>query len=179
MMEDLSLHILDLAENAVAAGAKRIAIAINENEKRDVLTIRVTDDGRGMSEKELRQALDPFFTTKGKKTGLGLALLAQTADQCGGDVAIATGRGAGTRVEARFRYGHIDRPPLSKVAETVMMLVFGHPEVDLRYRHLRNGRLFRFASPRQPGRRGPAASPEAIRRARRDLRRGLERIGVR
>ncbi len=179
MMEDLSLHILDLAENAVAAGARRVTIAVNENEKRDVLAIRVTDDGRGMPDKVLRRALDPFFTTKGKKTGLGLALLAQTAGQCGGDVAIATGLGAGTRVEARFRYGHIDRPPLSKIAETVMMLVFGHPEVDFRYSHRRNGRLFRFASPREFARAGgPAASPEAIRRARRDLRRGLARIGV-
>lgn len=179
MMEDLSLHILDLAENAVAAGAKRVAIAVNENAKRDVLTIRVTDDGRGMSDRELRRAPDPFFTTKGKKTGLGLALLAQTAGQCGGDVAIATGRGTGIRVAARFRYSHIDRPPLTKVAETVMMLVFGHPEVDFRYSHRRNGRLFRFATPRGPGGAGPASSPETIRRARRDLRRGLEKIGVR
>ncbi len=75
MMEDLSLHILDLAENAISAGAGRIEIVVNENERRDLLTVRVTDDGRGMTAEEADRALDPFFTTKRKRTGLGLALL--------------------------------------------------------------------------------------------------------
>jgi len=181
MMEDLSLHILDLAENATSAGAKRVGIAVNENEERDILTIRVTDDGRGMSEEETRRALDPFFTTKGKKTGLGLALLAQTAGLCGGDVAISTAPGKGTRVTARFRYGHIDRPPLTRMAETVAMLVFGHPEVDLRYSHRHNGRVFRFESGRLLRRAGAGRgySPETIRAVRRELREGLKRIGAR
>lgn len=181
MMEDLSLHILDLAENATSAGAKRVGIAVNENEGRDVLTIRVTDDGRGMSEEDTKRALDPFFTTKGKKTGLGLALLAQTAELCDGNVAISTTPGTGTRVTALFRYHHIDRPPLTKMAETVAMLVFGHPEVDFRYSHRRNGRAFRFESGRILGRSeaGPTCSPETIRAVQRELRRGLKRIGAR
>ena len=84
MMEDLSLHVLDIAENAVAAGATRITILINENEARDLLTIRISDNGPGMTKEAARRALDPFFTTKGKRTGLGLPLLAQAAEQCGG-----------------------------------------------------------------------------------------------
>ncbi len=181
MMEDLSLHILDLAENATAAGAKRIRIAVNENERRDILTIRVTDDGRGMSAEERRLALDPFFTTKDKRTGLGLALLAQTAGLCGGAVDLASAPGAGTRVAVRFRYGHLDRPPLSKMAETVMMLVFGHPEVGLLYCHRRNGRVFRFDSRRTLGRSrgGSAWSPAVIEAVERELRGGLRRIGAR
>jgi Histidine kinase-, DNA gyrase B-, and HSP90-like ATPase len=179
MMEDLSLHVLDLAENAVSAGAGRIEIAINENEARDLLTIRVADDGRGMTAAELERALDPFFTTKRKRTGLGLALLAQTAGLCGGDVAVTSAPGRGTRVLARFRFGHIDRPPLTKMAETVMMLVFGHPEIDLRYRHRRNGRAFSFRSLDLIARTGPAWAPETIRAVRADLARGLKKIGAR
>jgi hypothetical protein len=178
MMEDLSFHILDLAENATAAGATRVSIAVNENERRDLVTIRVKDDGRGMSDEELGRALDPFFTTKGKKTGLGLALLAQTAGLCGGDVAITTAPGAGTRVVARFRFHHIDRPPLTKMPETVMMLVFGHPEVGLRYSHRRNGRVFCFESRRFVGRAAASCSPETIRRVRQELCRGLKKIGA-
>jgi len=179
MMEDLSLHVLDLAENAISAGAGRIEIVINENEAWDLLTIRVTDDGRGMTPAELERALDPFFTTKRKRTGLGLALLAQTAGLCGGDVAVTSVSGEGTKVLARFRFGHIDRPPLTKMAETVMMLVFGHPEVDLRYRHRRNGRGFTFRSNSVLNRTGPAWTPDTIRAVRTELARGLKNIGAR
>ena len=179
MMEDLSLHVLDLAENAVSAGAGRIGIAINENRARDLLTIRVADDGRGMTAVELERALDPFFTTQRKRTGLGLALLAQTAGLCGGDVAVTSAPGRGTRVLARFRYGHIDRPPLTRMAETMMMLVFGHPEIDFRYRHRRDGRVFSFRSAAVIPRTGPVWGPETIRAVRTELARGLKKIGAR
>jgi hypothetical protein len=180
MMEDLSLHVLDIAENAVAAGAGKIVISINENEKRDLLTIRVSDDGRGMTDEELRRALDPFFTTKRKRTGLGLALLAQTAGLCGGGVAVESAPARGTRVAARMSYGHLDRPPLTKMAETLMMLVYGHPGIDFRYRHRRNGRAFIFNSRRFLGEAegGMAVAPETIGAVRKILRSGLEKIGA-
>lgn len=180
MMEDLSLHVLDIAENAIAAGAGRVAISINENEERDLMTIRVSDDGRGMSDEDLRRALDPFFTTKGKRTGLGLALLAQTAGLCGGSVTISSVPAKGTKVAAHLRYRHIDRPPLTKMTETLMMLVYGHPEIDFRYRHRRNGRQFTFNSRRFLGQAGTGttASPELIGTIRKALRTGLKRIGA-
>ena len=175
MMEDLSLHILDIAENAVSAGATRVLIAVNENEGRDVLTFRVTDNGRGMSREEKARALDPFFTTGRKRTGLGLPLLAQTAGLCGGRVAIGSAPGRGTMVVARFRYSHMDRPPLTKMAETMMALFFGHPEVDFRYRHTRNG--FSFSCLRH-ARGGGAVASEDIGALRESLRAGLKRIGA-
>jgi anti-sigma regulatory factor (Ser/Thr protein kinase) len=180
MMEDLSLHVLDIAENAAAAGAARIVIGINENEKRDLLTIRVSDDGRGMSPEERRRALDPFFTTQRKKTGLGLALLGQTASLCGGRVAIDSTPMKGTKVTLCLRFHHIDRPPLSKMTETMMTLVFGHPGIDFRYRHRRNGKEFRFRSSglyAPSGGPSPAA-PGTIFAVRRALRAGLESIGA-
>jgi hypothetical protein len=146
MMEDLSLHILDIAENAISAGATRIEVAVNENEGRDILTIRVADNGCGMTPEILGKSLDPFFTTKGKATGLGLALLAQAAGQCGGGVVVTSAPGRGTRVLARFRHGHLDRPPLTNMKGTLTTLVFGHPDIDICYSHRRNGRVFRFAS---------------------------------
>jgi nitrogen fixation/metabolism regulation signal transduction histidine kinase len=180
MMEDLSLHVLDIAENAIAAGAGRVVISINENEKRDLLTIRVSDDGRGMTDEELRRALDPFFTTKRKRTGLGLALLAQTAGFCGGGVTIESVPKKGTKVAARMRHRHIDRPPLTKMTETLMMLVYGHPEIDFRYRHRRNGRLFTFNSRRFLGQAGDGtvADTEMIGAIRKALQTGLARIGA-
>ena len=171
MMEDLSLHVLDIAENAIAAGASRITILINENAKRDVLTIRVSDDGPGMSRRTARRALDPFFTTKGKRTGLGLPLLSQAAEQCGGSLAVVAAPGRGTKVVASFRYGHIDRPPLTNMAGTMAVLVQGHPEIAFLYRHSRDGRTFRFSSLRSRSASGLFAS------VRNELERGLRRLG--
>ncbi|MCX6566152.1 MAG: ATP-binding protein [Candidatus Aminicenantes bacterium] len=180
MMEDLSLHVLDIAENSIAAGATLIIVTINESRKRNLLTLRVADNGRGMSRAELRRARDPFFTTKEKRTGLGLPLLAQTAEQCGGGLTITTRPGKGTRVEARFFYRHIDRPPLTNMRGTMMALVFGHPEIDFRYRHRRDGRIFAFASRRFiPARLAAGGlAPETIGRVRRHLGAGLRRIGT-
>jgi anti-sigma regulatory factor (Ser/Thr protein kinase) len=178
MMEDLSLHILDIAENAVAAGATRVFIAVNENTRQDLLSFRVTDNGRGMSREERERALDPFFTTKRKRTGLGLPLLAMTAEVCGGRVVIESAPKRGTRVTARFRFRHVDRPPLTKMTETMMMLFFGHPEVDFIYRHTRNGRRFDFRRSGLPGESGVgrAPAPAEILAVRDSLRSGLKKI---
>ena len=175
MMEDLSLHILDIAENSVSAGATRVLIAVNENAARDVLTIRVTDNGRGMSREERARVFDPFFTTGRKRTGLGLPLLAHTAGLCGGKVVLESVPKRGTKVVATFRWGHIDRPPLTKMTETMMTLCFGHPEVDFLYRHTRDGRRFGFNRIAGHGRTAAAADIIAVRDS---LRSGLGRIGV-
>jgi len=179
MMEDLSLHILDIAENAIAAGAKRITIAVNENEVRNLLTIRVTDNGPGIPPADLGRAADPFFTTKGKRTGLGLPLLAQSTGQCGGNLAVTSAAGKGSRVVARFRFRHIDRPPLTNMEGTLAVLVIGHPEIDFRYRHRKDGRVFRFDSRRfLKGIGRPwETSPDLIRAVITALRSGLESIG--
>ena len=79
-MEDLSLHILDIVENSIAASAKIIEIKIDEDQAKDLLTIEVRDDGNGMDEQTLKKAIDPFFTTRTtRRVGMGLSLLAQAA----------------------------------------------------------------------------------------------------
>ena len=175
MMEDLSLHILDIAENAIAAGATRVRIAVNENAERDILTFRVTDNGRGMSRKDRGRVFDPFFTTQRKRTGLGLPLLAQTAEVCGGRVVVESAPKRGTKVIARFRWGHVDRPPMTRIAETLMSLFFGHPEVDFRYRHTRNSSVFSYM---RRGRSGGAVIPSKVAEVRDALDAGLKGIGA-
>ena len=51
--------------------------------------------------------------------GLGLSLLAAAAGRCEGKLEIATEPGRGTRVEATFRYNHIDRAPVGDMAATI------------------------------------------------------------
>ncbi len=139
-MEDLSLHTLDIAENAIRAGARKIEIGIFEDIKGNLLSIRIKDDGAGMDEETLKKALDPFFTTKrNRRIGLGLSMLAQAAKEAGGDIKLDSKIGKGTDVLATFRYDHLDRKPLGDMNETMATLIAGHPEVHFIYEHKKNG----------------------------------------
>ncbi len=139
-MEDLSLHTLDIAENAIRAGARKIEIGIFEDIEGNLLSIRIKDDGVGMDEETLKKALDPFFTTKrNRRIGLGLSMLAQAAKEAGGDIKLDSKSGKGTDVLVTFRYDHLDRKPLGDMNETMATLIAGHPEVHFIYEHKKNG----------------------------------------
>jgi signal transduction histidine kinase len=140
-MEDLSLHILDIAENSVAAGARIISITVNEDIAADLLTLEISDDGQGMNAAGVKSAVDPFFTTKSsRRIGLGLPLLLEAARAAGGSLEVQSSAGSGTRIKATFRYGHVDRKPLGNIAETVTVLLATRDDVDIRYEHVRNGK---------------------------------------
>jgi len=144
-MEDLSLHILDIAENSISGSAKRIEIRIDEDQAKDLLTIEIRDDGKGMDEQTLQKALDPFFTTRTtRKVGLGLSLLAQATRETDGKIELDSRLGKGTTVKATFRPSHPDCKPMGDIRETIRTLVAGHPEIDLLYEHKKNGSTYRF-----------------------------------
>ena len=144
-MEDLSLHILDVAENSISGLAKRIEIRIDENPEKDVLTIEIKDDGKGMDEQMLQKALDPFFTTRTtRRVGLGLPMLAQAARETWGKIELDSRPGRGTTVKATFDYNHPDRKPMGDIHETIRTLVMGHPEIDFLYEHKKNSSVYRF-----------------------------------
>jgi signal transduction histidine kinase len=130
-MEELSLHVLDIAENSIAAGAKRVEIRIDEDPAADWLTIEISDDGAGMTKEQLQRATDPFFTTRTtRRVGLGLPLLEQAARAAGGAFQIDSASGKGTKVTARFRHSHLDRQPMGDLRSTLMTLAAGHPEIE-------------------------------------------------
>ena len=144
-MEDLSLHILDIAENSIAAAAKRIEIKINEDKDKDLLTIEIIDNGNGMDQETLNKALDPFFTTRTtRKVGLGLPLLAQAARESGGKIELSSEPRRGTTVKAIFRLSHPDCKPMGNINETIRTLVASHPEVDFIYEHQKDNSMYRF-----------------------------------
>jgi anti-sigma regulatory factor (Ser/Thr protein kinase) len=141
-MQDLSLHILDVAENAIAASASRIEILIAEDTARDLLTLVISDNGRGMDDETLQNALDPFYTTRTtRRIGLGLPLLAQAAREGGGKLEIASQPAHGTTVTATFQLSHPDRKPLGDVAETLRTILAGRPELDLHFEYTRDSQV--------------------------------------
>jgi signal transduction histidine kinase len=144
-MEDLSLHILDIAENSITASAKMIGIRIIEDHAKDLLTIEIEDDGKGMDEQSLQKAIDPFFTTRTtRKVGLGLSLLAQATRESDGKIELSSEPGKGTTVKAVFRLSHLDRKPIGDINETIRTLVAGHPEIDFIYEHQKDNSTYRF-----------------------------------
>jgi hypothetical protein len=129
-MREIALHLLDIAENSVAAQSHNIRIEVYENLQSDLLLVSVTDDGRGMSEKTAQQVLDPFYTTRTtRKVGLGIPLLKLAAEMSGGGLSLVTESGKGTKVEASFRHSHIDRMPLGDLAVTFLTLLVSYPHI--------------------------------------------------
>lgn len=141
-MKELSLHLLDIAENALRAGATLIRLELLDRQGWRSLTVE--DNGRGMSPALLRRAPSPFCTTRTTRSvGLGLPLLRHTAEQTGGFLDMESRWAAafpdthGTRVQAVLCAEHIDCPPLGDITATLLTLIQGNPTVDFLFAHRR------------------------------------------
>lgn len=142
-MQELSLNILDIAQNSVKAKASLITITVNESLNADTLTITIADNGCGMSEETAQAAVDPFYTTRTtRKVGLGLPFIKMAAEMTGGSFSIESAVGAGTSVKAVFGLRHIDRMPLGDMCSTMLTLISGSPQIDFVYTHLSGGQDF-------------------------------------
>ncbi|MDR5657876.1 ATP-binding protein [Serpentinicella sp. ANB-PHB4] len=144
-MKELSLHILDIIQNAIAAEAVEVHIEINEDLSKDLLEIIVSDNGFGMDEEFVRNVTDPFTTTrKTRKVGLGIPLFKASALQCDGDFKIKSKLGQGTTVHAMFKHSHIDRPPIGKITDTIITCILSNDNIDFKYIHRYNQNHFIF-----------------------------------
>ena len=140
-MRELALHILDIAENSVKANATLVTVEILA--KDNVLTIRISDDGKGMSEEFLSRVTDPFTTTRTtRKVGMGIPLLKQAAETGGGTFEIKSQVGVGTVVTSTFQLDDIDRMPLGDIAETATTLLY--PYCDFKWIYQVEDREFVF-----------------------------------
>ena len=142
-MEDISLHILDIAENSIGADATLITISVSEDTAKDLFTVEIEDNGRGIPEDIRSKVLDPFYTTRTtRKVGLGLPLLAQAARETGGDISVRPGSLSGTIITANFIKSHIDMKPLGDIAETLVVLIAGNPQVEFLFTYSKDSNTF-------------------------------------
>lgn len=144
-MKELSLNILDIAENSVKAKATLTEIILNETDQ--TVTLLIKDDGTGMSEEIVKGVTDPFYTTRTtRKVGLGLPLLKMAAEQTGGRIEITSSQGEnhGTSVKAVFYKNHLDFTPLGDVISTVTTLIQGHPDTDFLFVHQKDEKEVRL-----------------------------------
>jgi len=179
MLRELSLHILDIAENSLNAGATRVTIEVLEDTRVDQFVIRVVDNGRGMDAEAIRRAGDPFFTTRTtRRVGLGIPFLKQATELCDGSFAIESVLGKGTTITATFQHSHINRMPLGDLPNTILTLVVGNPQTDFVYRHRLDERFFEFDTRPIKAELGdvPLSEPSVIEYLRREISDSLAQI---
>jgi len=147
MMDELSLNILDIAQNSIAAEATFIEIDVEEDAAADRVLIRVKDNGRGMSDDFLKTVEDPFITTRTtRKIGLGISFLKEAAEITGGSISINSILGVGTTITATFVMSHIDRQPIGNLTETIITLVTLNTGIDFNIRYKVNENEFVFST---------------------------------
>ena len=173
-MKELSLNILDIAQNSIKAQAKHLTITLDWN--KSWLTVSIEDDGVGMSPEFAEQAANPFTTTRTtRKVGMGLPLFKLAAEQTGGTFSIAShqaqfeGDEHGTTVSATFDTNHVDCEPIGDIVSTVLTLIQGNPELSLTYINSRDGEEQRLSTDEMREILGddvPLNSPEVLAWAR-------------
>ena len=146
-MRELSLNILDIAQNSIAAGASLTEIAVREDTKKKTLLIGIYDNGKGMTPEQVENVKDPFFTTRTtRKVGMGIPLFKMAAEQTGGSFNITSQVGVGTRVEAIFKTDSIDFTPLGDMGSTVSTIVSMNEDKDFIYIRSIDEKEFKFSS---------------------------------
>ena len=146
-MRELSLNILDIAQNSIVAGATLTEIVVNENTKENTLLIGIYDNGCGMTAEQVKNVIDPFFTTRTtRKVGMGIPLFKMAAEQTGGSFKIESEKGVGTKIEALFKTDSIDFTPLGDIASTIVTIVSMNNDKEFLYKRVLDDREFIFST---------------------------------
>ncbi|MBA3457216.1 MAG: ATP-binding protein [Deltaproteobacteria bacterium] len=93
-------NLLRNAADAAAAGGKHVTITARD--ERSGVTVTVADDGAGIGRQHIARIFDPFYTTKSKGTGLGLATCHTIIAEHGGRIDVESEVGAGTKMVVRL-----------------------------------------------------------------------------
>jgi hypothetical protein len=185
-MREIALHLLDIAENSVAAESGRISLHVHEDLYHDRLSASVIDDGRGMTAAAAQQVQDPFCTTRTtREVGLGIPLLKLAAEMASGSFSLQSEPGKGTWVEAEFRHSHIDRMPLGDLSATFLTLLISQPQIDWTFLYRvtdkdQHSRDFLFESAELKSQLGDISltEPEVLKFLRGVFEEGIEAIAL-
>ncbi len=142
-MQELSLNVLDIAQNSVRAKASLVTISVTQRTSDHYLEISIADDGCGMSEEQVARVIDPFFTTRTtRKVGLGVSFFKMSAEATGGDFSIQSKLGKGTVTTASYHTDHIDMLPIGDMNETIHTLITMNPDMDFVYQRTLDDKTF-------------------------------------
>lgn len=146
-MNEISHYVLDILGNSVRAGARVVRLTITESPRENIYRMVFEDDGKGMGPELLEEVFSPWMTTrKERRIGMGLPLLKQGAQQCGGDLVVDSTPGVGTTVTVAFEYAHLDRPVAGDIAGSVVMTAASAPDIVFLYTHTTDKGTYRFST---------------------------------
>lgn len=178
-MKELSLHILDIVQNSISAGASLVEIEIIQNTNKDEFILQIEDNGHGIDKEMLRKIKDPFFTTRTtRKIGLGIPLLKAAAERCKGELSIESEVGKGTKVIASFIDSNIDRAPLGNMWDTLAGLIICSEKIDFVYKHSYNEKIFMLDTReiKKTLQEVPITSPDVLEWIREYIKEGIKNI---
>lgn len=142
-MRELSLNVLDIAQNSISANASLIEIEVSESTVNKELLIGIYDNGKGMTSEQVQSVIDPFFTTRTtRKVGLGIPLFKMAAEMTGGSLEIESEVGTGTKVRAVFKTDHVDFTPIGDLTSTVVILITMNLHTDFIYKRSLDSKQF-------------------------------------
>ncbi len=122
-----------------------VEIELRINKAKDILTIKIRDNGCGMTDDQLSKVEDPFFTTRSTRdVGLGLPFLKQAAEITGGSLLIKSIPDKGTTINASFGLSHIDRMPLGDICSTIYTLILANQSIDFLYTYECDGKEYQL-----------------------------------
>ena len=144
-MKEIALHVMDIVQNSISAGATLIEINVNVRHDIDEMSVSVNDNGCGMSREQANKVISPFATSRTtRKVGLGIPFFKAGAEVCDGTFTLNSEPGAGTFIGVTYRISHIDRPPMGDMAETMVTLVACNESIDFVYDYTVDGNRFVF-----------------------------------
>ncbi|WP_179031501.1 two-component system sensor histidine kinase NtrB [Paenibacillus kribbensis] len=100
--KEMKQLLLNLARNAMEAMGEKGVLTISTHEEGDFVVLEVKDTGPGIPQNQLEKLFQPFYTTKTKGTGLGLALCQSIVERHHGTIAVDSVEGMGTQFRVRL-----------------------------------------------------------------------------
>lgn len=180
VMKEIALHLLDIVQNSLSAGASLITVSVDIDEAGGLLHVGVADNGRGMDAQTQAQVVNPFYTSRDtRKVGLGIPFFKEGAEGCGGSFYLSSAPGVGTEIGASYGLSHIDRPPLGDMAETMLTLCVCNETVDFVLRYARGETIFLFDTREIRAVLGegvPFRTPEVMKWLKDYLAEGIEEV---
>ena len=146
-MKSLDLHIIDITHNSIRAGATEIGIEMEDSAARDLLSIKITDNGCGMPQEMIDAINDRFYSCRKERTiGMGIALLKFHSELCNGKFYLKSKVGEGTEIYASYQRSHIDLQPKGDLPGCFANFICQYQDINFTIRYITDDNTFELST---------------------------------